>query len=108
MHNVANDTETAENDAENVRMRRVKVRTRNSPDTPPKSSDLSLPIDGKGAGDPKSLDRSRAETSGRSINGDRRGDDDGIGDTTSGGDVDSVRVEATLLAEGSQHIMRQG
>jgi len=125
---VGNETETAGNEAEHVRTRRNEPRTRNSPNghdiATPKPTiqwkkvsaggidvyvPQNAPIEAASRifvfGRPESRDEAIAP----SLEGERAGHGDGDGnggdgegDTTSGGDVDSKRVDTALLAGDSQ------
>jgi len=128
-HSVGNATETAKNEAESVRSRRIGSRTQNSPNareiaTPklpkqwtrvsigggdvyvPFNAPIAIPTRRIVFGRPESGDEAIAP----SVKGERAGEGDGggyggdgdVGDTTSGGDIDSKRVEAALLAGESQ------
>jgi len=128
-HCVENETETAENEAESIRSRRTGSRTRNSPN----GRDIATPkltvrwrkvsVDGSDVYVPRNAPidttnrrivfgrvESRVEVIAPNVEGERAGDGDGDGnggdgegDTTSGGDVDSFRVKAALLAAKSQY-----
>ena len=133
VQSVGNATETAADESERVRTHRIKSRTRNSPNgrntaTPkrprrwkrvstggvdayvPRNAPVA-PIEAASRifvfGRPESGDEAIAP----SVEGERAGDGDGdgnrdVGDangTTSGGDADSTRVEAALLAAKSQY-----
>ena len=125
--------QTAADEAERVRTRRMGSRTRNSPNaneiaTPERTYrwrkvsadgiDVYIPWNAPITIPRRKIVFGRAESGGEaiapSIESERAGDGDGgrnggdgdVGDTTSGGDIDSKRVETTLLATGSQH-MRQ-
>jgi len=128
-----NGRETAENETESIRTRRIGPRTQDSPETH-ETATPKLPSRWKrvsaGDGDvyvPQNAPVVAIETANRifafgevesgdepiaaSVEGERAGDGDGgrngdVGDvdgTTSGGDADSMRVEAVLLAAESQY-----
>jgi len=133
VHCVGNATETAGNEADRVRTRRMGSVTRNSPNgieiaTPkptirwkkvsaggidvyvPQNAPIKAPSRKIVFGRPESGDEAIAP----SVEGERAGDGDGDGNggdgddghangTTSGGDADSTRVEAALLAAEGQH-----
>jgi len=133
-HCVGNKTETAGNEAEHVRTRRNGSRTQNSPNAidiataklprrwrkvsigggdvyVPFNAPIAIPMRRIVFGRPESGDEAIAP----SLEGERAGDGDGDGNrgdgddgdangTTSGGDADSMRVEAALLAAKSQYM----
>ena len=135
-HCVGNATETAANEAESVRTRRIGSRTQDSPITheiaTPKSTNRwrkvsiddgdvyvpwNAPIEVLGTANRRIVFgrvESGVEGDQRSVEGKRAGDGDGdgdgnegdgdVGDTTSGGDIDSKRVEEALLAGESQRV----
>jgi len=122
---VGNDAKTAENATRNVRTRQIGQRTRNSPSTreiatakrarrwkrvSTAEGDVYVPRNAPVAaietanrnivfGRPDSGDEAIAP----SVESERAGDGD-VDDTTSGGDSDSIRVEAALLAGESQRV----
>jgi len=130
-HSVGNGRETAENDSRSVRKRQTEAQTRNSPKaheiaTPeptkqwtrvsigggdvyvPFNAPIAIPTRRIVFGRPESGDEAIAP----SVEGERAGEGDGggyggdgdMGDTTSGGNSDSIRVEAALLAGESQRV----
>jgi len=133
-HCVGNKTETAGNEAEHVRTHRNGSRTQNSPNAidiataklprrwrkvsigggdvyVPFNAPIAIPMRRIVFGRPESGDEAIAP----SLEGERAGDGDGNGNrgdgddgdangTTSGGDADSMRVEAALLAAKSQYM----
>jgi len=122
---VGNATEMAGNEAERVRTHQNGSTTRNSPNaieiaTPKRANRWrKVSVDGGDVYVPRNAPVAAIETANRnivfgraesgdkaiapSVEGERAGDGDGdVGDTTSGGDVDSKRVEAALLAGESQ------
>jgi len=135
-HCAGNGRETPAKEAERVRMRQSSSRTRNSPNgrdiATPKltvrwrkvsvdGSDVYVPRNAPIDTTNRNIVFGRVESGVEAIapsvesetagdgDGDGYGDDGDVGDvddTTSGGDTDSMRVEAALLAAESQH-MRQ-
>jgi len=131
VHSIGNGRETAENDSRSVRKRQTEAQTRNSPKaheiaTPeptkqwtrvsigggdvyvPFNAPIAIPTRRIVFGRPESGDEAIAP----SVEGERAGEGDGggyggdgdMGDTTSGGNSDSIRVEAALLAGESQRV----
>jgi len=133
-HCIGNKTETAGNEVEHVRTHRNGSRTQNSPNAidivtaklprrwrkvsigggdvyVPFNAPIAIPMRRIIFGRPESGDEAIAP----SLKGERAGDGDGDGNrgdgddgdangTTSGGDADSMRVEAALLAAKSQYM----
>jgi len=133
-HSIGNGRETAENDSRSVRKRQTEAQTRNSPKaheiaTPePTKRWRKVSAGGIHVYIPWNAPVAAIETANRnivfgrpdsgdeaiapSVEGERAGEGDGggyggdgdVGDTTSGGNSDSIRVEAALLAGESQRV----
>jgi len=130
VHSIGNATETAANGTETVRTRRIGSRMQDSPNgreiVMPKrilrwrrvsegSVDMYVPLNTPIAVPTRQIVFGRVESRGEakttSVEGERAGEGDGrrnggdgdVGDTTSGGDANSMRVKAALLATKSQY-----
>ena len=130
-HSAGDETEVAENEMVNVRRHQIGQKSQYSPNAPENGmskrptrwksvsvNDIDMylpwntPVEALGrtfefgeveSGGEAIVPRSEGDGAGEG-NGDQDGDNGDVGGMTSSGDVDSTRVEAALLAAGSQHM----